>query len=214
MLFLFSARHRYLLPLPVFGLLGFLGLPFTPAWGGMQLYTSRTVLYVLPLFVLAHALLGVGYVHHAVRSEPLPGQSQRWVGLLYPLGLALFPVIQFTWLWQAMHWPSVLRLSIASPDTTHLPLLTWMGGALALGLAVLFLWISHRRHPNPPRWLSSIGPQILSLRWFYNFLGIAFHISIRLVGFLTGLLEGDGGILWVLVLLALLVVLLLHGGRM
>ena len=40
MLFLFSARHRLLLPIAVLGLLGFSGLPYTPAWQAMRLYTA------------------------------------------------------------------------------------------------------------------------------------------------------------------------------
>ncbi len=211
LLFLFSTRQRALLLLPMFGLLGFSGLPFTPTWSGMQLYTSHTILYLLPLFIFAHAILISGYIRHAIRSEPIPTQPQRWVWLLYPLGLALFPVIQYVGLWQSAHWSSEFRLFIGSTGSTFL---TWIGGVVALGLAVLFLWVNYQRHPVLPRWLTSLSQQVFSMQWVYKSLEMAFRLSIQFVGFLTGLLEGDGGILWVLVLLALLVVVLLGGGRL
>lgn len=214
LLFLFSTRRRAFLLLPMLGLLGFSGLPFTPDWGGMQLYTSHTLLYILPLFVCAHAILIAGYVRHAIRSEPIPIQPQRWVWLLYSLGLVLFPVIQIVWLWQSARWASVYRLSMGLPLSASLGFLTWIGGVITLCLAVLFLWINDQRHPSFPRWLLSLGQQVFSMQWVYKFIEIAFRLSIQLVGFLTGLLEGDGGILWVLVLLALLVAVLLGGGRL
>jgi hypothetical protein len=231
LLFLFSTRHRNLLPLLLFGLLGFLGLPFTPAWSGMQLYASlfdsaRSKLFWLPLFLLAHALLVSGYILHSMRSEPTLKQSQRWMWVLYPLGLGMFPVVQFAWFWQVMHWSGTFQsLNInaniaAGWSVSALPLLTWIGGIITLGLAMLFLWISRQRHlkndlyPHPRHWLLSIGQQIFSLSWFYNFLGFILRLIIRFVRLLTGVLEGDGGILWVLVLLALLVALLLGGGQL
>jgi hypothetical protein len=214
LLFLFSARHRNLLPLPLFGLFGFLGLPFTPAWGGMQLYASRSLVYFLPVFVLAHALLVFGYILHSLRVEPMPERSQRWVWVLYPIGLVLFPLVQFAWLWQIMHWSGDLRLHGLSLDYTRLPLLTWLGGVMALGLAVLLWWMRYRIRLHLPRRLVSFGQKLFSLRWFYNLLAIFLRLGVRLVKLLTGVLEGEGGILWVLVLLALLVVLLLRGGQL
>ena len=259
LLFLFSVRNRNLLPLPLFGLLGFLGLPFTPAWGGMQLYASRSF-YILPVFVLAHVLLVSGYIRHAMRPGSLTERSQRWVWVLYPLGLALFPIVQFGWLFQAMRWsgdlsgrpPSVgLPYSpISLLDYSHLPLLTWLGGVVTLGLAVLLLWIGYRlradarqgrayrrtpqerayrstddrspserhspseRYPHQPGRLLSFGQRLFSLGWFYNLLGITLRLSVRFVGVVTGVLEGEGGILWVLAFLALMVALLLRGGQL
>ena len=259
LLFLVSDRHRNLLPLLLFGLLGFVGLPFTPAWGGMQLYASpsngvRSMLYLLPIFLLAHALLVSGYIFHTMRSEPTLKQPQRWVWVLYPLGLSLLPLVQYAWFWYAIRWRVVLHpgdlqsLNLQSmsvyADITHgwslsagwsisaLPIMTWIGGVIALGVAMIFLWIGYRRrltdglyppdglfppdglYPHLPRGLLSIGQQIFSLNWLYKFLGIFLRLSVRFVRLLTGVLEGDGGILWVLVLLALLVALLLRGGQL
>jgi hypothetical protein len=65
-----------------------------------------------------------------------------------------------------------------------------------------------------PHRLVQISQKLFSLRWFYDLLGISLRILIRFVRQLTAILEGEGGILWVLVLLALLVALLLRGGQL
>jgi hypothetical protein len=227
---LLSARHRNLLPLPLFGLLGFIWLPFTPAWGGMQLYTSLPSIFLIPVFVLAHALLVSGYIRHAVRPETMPESSQRWLWVLYPLGLVLLPVLQMvlfigTMIFPGLAWQVFRRSSdnglLTTPgDYATLPLLTWTGGAISLGLAALFLWIMYRRSlkvafsAHLPHRLVQISQKLFSLRWFYDLLGISLRILVRFVIQLTAILEGEGGILWVLVLLALLVALLLRGGQL
>jgi hypothetical protein len=87
-------------------------------------------------------------------------------------------------------------------------------------LAGLILWIKYRRQPwvlpvpRLPGSLVALGQKLFSLRWFYDILGIAMRLSVRFVRQLTAVLEGEGGILWVLVLLALLVALLLRGGQL
>jgi hypothetical protein len=230
LLFLSSVRHRNLLPLPIFGLLGFIGLPFTPAWGGMQFYTSLPSIFLIPVFTLAHALLISGYIRHAIRPEPMPENSQRWLWVLYPLGLALLPALQMVLFigpmffagpaWQVFRQSGDTGLLTTPGNYAHLPVLTWTGSAIALGLAALFLWIKYRRRPNveltphlPPR-LVSIIQKLFSLRWFYDLLGISLLLLVRFTRQLTAVLEGEGGILWVLVLLALLVALLLRGGQL
>ena len=230
LLFLLSARHRNLLPLPLFGLLGFIGLPFTPAWGGMQFYASLPSIFFIPVFLLAHALLVSGYIRHAVRPEPMPESSQRWLWVLYPLGLALLPVLQMVlvigtmffsgFAWQVFRQAGDSSLLTTPGDYANLPLLTWAAGAFALGLAALFLWLKYRRRLNvqlspflPPKWVV-FTQKLFSLRWFYDLLGISMQILVRSVRQLTAVLEGEGGILWVLVLLALLVALLLRGGQL
>jgi hypothetical protein len=160
----------------------------------------------------------------------MPERSQRWLWVLYPLGLVLLPMLQmvlfigtmfFTGLvWQVFRQAGDTGLWPMPSDYASLPLLTWTGGAIALGLAALFLWIKYRRRPNVelpphlPRGLVSITQKFFSLRWFYDLLGILLRLLIRFVRQVTAVLEGEGGILWVLVLLALLVALLLRGGQL
>jgi hypothetical protein len=226
LLFAFSPRHRYSLPLPLFSLLGFSGLPFTPAWAGMELVASQALHDALPLFtrvviillpmlwIGAHALLLAGYIRHAIRSAPLPSRPQRWVWLIYPLGLALFPIIQFAWLWQSARWAAHGSLTLGLTGTANLSPVFWVAGGAALVLAALLLWISIRFQPHLPRRWIDLGRSLFSLQWAYQFIETAFRLSTRLVNLVNGLLEGDGGILWVLLWLALVLALLLQGVRL
>ena len=134
--------------------------------------------------------------------------------MIYPLGLALLPLSQFFWQWFSARWSSELRLTPAAAGSSGLQIFTWIGGFVAFGVTALFYWINYRLHPRPPRWLSYLARQVLSMQWVYQTIEIAFRFSVQLVGLITGLLEGDGGILWVLVLLTLLVVVLLGGGQL
>jgi len=229
LLFLYSARHRNMLPLPLFGLLGFSGLPFTPAWDGMQLYSSLPSSFLIPVFVLAHALLVSGYIRHAIRPEPSPEHSQRWSWVLFLLGLVLLPVLQIVLFigtmyftgpaWQVFRQAGETGLWAMPGNYASLPLFTWIGGAIGLGLAALFLWLKYRRRSNlelspyMPSGLVSIIQKTLSMRWFYDLIGISLRLAVRFVRQVTAVLEGEGGILWVLVLLALLVALLIRGGQ-
>jgi hypothetical protein len=49
---------------------------------------------------------------------------------------------------------------------------------------------------------------IFRLDWLYRFFGFLIRIVQRLLEFITGILEGEGGLLWVFVLLALLLSLI------
>ena len=52
---------------------------------------------------------------------------------------------------------------------------------------------------------------LLRLDWLYRLVGFSYRVAQSMVRALTRILEGEGGVLWVLVLLALLVSLLQSG---
>jgi uncharacterized membrane protein YecN with MAPEG domain len=196
-LFLYSARHPYLLILPFFGLLGFSALPFTPAWDGMRLVLPLSSFPIFPFFLLAHALLVLGYIRHTWRAgDPLTG-TERWAQLIYPLGLALL-LISYFWI----QVPGILDHQSANN------FLVWAGGGLTLGLAAL-LWLWIQRGPRLPQRIVSVGSRLLSLGWFYRLLWVVYRSVGWFVSILTRVFEGEGGILWALVALALLVTFLL-----
>jgi hypothetical protein len=194
LLYLFSVRTRPLLLLPLFGVLGFSALPFTPAWAGMRGLLMPTSIPVTPLLLLAHALLLWGYVRHA----RLPGESlegvERWVWVLYPLGLALLPLIH---LWT----------QLPDFDEGRLFFYGWWLGALPLGLAGLF-WFWAQRGPRLPKRVRPILEGTLSMSWFYRPVQSLYEAVGQLIGWLSRVFEGEGGILWALVFLAMLATIL------
>lgn len=199
LLFLASARHPRLVIIMLLGLLGFCALPFTPAWQGMFLY-ARPFQPSLVLFVFAQALLLAGYIRHALRlGMPMRG-AERWIWLIYPWGLVLLPLTQFIisiWNRPATGWPSLLE---------SIPAIVSLG---LVGLAMLY-----RRYylsPFPERTIPLLR-SIFSFEWLYRFLWGMYRTLGRLIAFLTLIFEGEGGLLWTLLLLALLFSLLVQSG--
>ncbi len=210
LLFLMTPRQRNLLPLPILGLISFSALPFTPAWGGTYIYMiyaspgfaeKPLISAVLtPILLLAHALLLAGYLRHSLRQIDSLEVMERWMWLIYPVGLALFPITHFllgVWTW---------------PQPTNLPFIGWIVGVLALGLATLpWLWKRRTTHPlfvRLPDWGPSLRDKAISLNWLYRPFWAVYLFLGQLLSLISSILEGDGGILWALVLLVLIITLL------
>lgn len=208
LLFLLSARHRYLLALAGLGLLGFSALPYTPAWQGVRLYASPAGLAAV-IFLLAQALLLAGYLSHVLRVEqPLSG-VERWVWVIYPLGLALNPLALFVvaW-WSPLGLARALGVARSFGETQELPSLSasWPSFAALILVGVLIVW--DRIGPRPPALVGKILGRLFSFGWLYRFLWWVYHSIRRAVAFVNLILEGEGGILWTLLLLTLLLSLL------
>ncbi|MGE5221156.1 MAG: hypothetical protein ACM3PY_01890, partial [Omnitrophica WOR_2 bacterium] len=207
LLFLASARHRNLLPLLILGLLGFSALPLTPAWNGMGIYAyprlmqtsgiagnlEKPAIYLVYtlVFLIAHALLLAGYIRFILRQGVTLKGVERWVWVIYPLGLFLIICSQyFLGFWS---WPKFSAVN--SPG--------WWGGATAAILTVIIWVLSNRKTALPENTMAN-WRYIFSFNWLYRFFWLAYQGIGRLVSWSTMILEGEGGLLWTLVLLALI----------
>jgi hypothetical protein len=198
LLFLSSARDRRLTWLTLLGFLGFSALPYTPTWEGARLF-SAPFNPLLLLCLVSHALLLFGYAWHTFRpGRPLTG-IERWVWLIYPLGLALLPVTHFAF---------GLRNNLG---VGPMPVAGWWVGAASLGLVGIgVLW--SERGPQIPRQPFDLLRSIFSLNWLYTGFWAFYRSFGRLITFLTVVFEGEGGVLWALLVLVLFVSLLFGNG--
>ena len=197
--FLYSSRQvRFTRVFALLGLL-MLALPFTltaSAWQG-----DLPIPWLFwPLFLIAHALLAGGYVRHLLG----PGETQladlpSWARAVYPIGMAVLVItVVLGGLWG---WPGALALG------------RWETGPvsfLLFGALVFFAWrlpqftaldIFRRPASRPSAygtWFGVLARVILSLSQLLGDLLI----------YLSSLLEGDGGLLWTLLLLVLLAIFL------
>jgi hypothetical protein len=208
-LFLYSARARFSFVLPVLAALAVTGLPFTPAstgWGGLF---GETISLFGIVMILVIALLVVGLLRHALSPGESLKDMQGWIKVAYPLGLVIMAggswIIAITGLqdslsatgWQASVVAFVLTLGLGVLVLRRQRLIamerriTWLDAILQ----------------STGRWLA----RFFSFRWMYALLQDFLGLVRRLVEGFSLVLEGEGGVLWAMVLLALLLTFLIPG---
>jgi len=194
MLFLMSLPGRQILALGLIGLVSISMLPYTPHWQGIGVYAGLHPGFLVPL-ILAQIVLVFGYLGHLWPKFSSRSQVENWMLILYPLGLILLAL---------SHWGvSLLGGGIAPPEP--LPLAShWWGGAVVLSLVAVLVVANRQRVALPPQLVDNLG-QGLSLQWLYRFLWWSYRTLSKLFGAISSILEGEGGILWAILLLSLLV---------
>jgi hypothetical protein len=97
--------------------------------------------------------------------------------------------------------------TLIGDESWAIQLTTIIPGAIVLGLVALVLFLESRGFHLPVQ-LQSIFRSVFSLNWFYALLGWLFRTVESGIKFITTVLEGEGGILWALLLLTLLMAFL------
>lgn len=205
-LFLYSFRANYLVWIPVIGIVCMIGLPFTitqEVWSKLV----QKFQFVSILLLIIQSILLIGGLHHIFKKHNRSETIEKLIQLIYGLGL-FFPVIgSYFLLWKTR--ASFVLLS------------NWWIAFFPLGMAVfgtLILVLFKQRISEKISRNDQINAFSTRISGFFNFhwLSKFFSWFFRLVGlfpgFISGILEGEGGILWAILLLALLISLLRSGG--
>lgn len=208
-LFLYSGRARFSFVLPLLAAIAVIGLPFTPAssgWGG--LLGETTTLFSL-VMILVVALLVVGLLRHALSPGESLKEMQGWIKVAYPLGLLILAgsswIIALTGSRDSLtanKWPASVAAFILAPGLSVLVLRQHR--LIALEQSITWLDVILQA---VGRWLANF----FSLRWLYATLQDFLGLVRRLVEGFSLVLEGEGGVLWAMVLLALLLTILIPG---
>lgn len=199
-LFLASYRSRFISMIAIFGLLGISALPYTPLWPGGSLYGQLNVGF-LAAFVVSHALMLVGYLQHSRRRNPENENIEPWMKILYPLGLIL--LILNHW---GISWMSVALL----PDALLRSNLWWIGFVVVGIVGLIALLASRGISLQQP--IFSTFRSVLSLEWMYRFFWWLYRTLARGFGIISQIFEGEGGILWAILILILLVSIMQQSG--
>lgn len=199
-LFLYSSRDRRLIILPILGLLGISGLPFTAVWPGMSIYTSTLPVYLWIVFIITQALILSAYAVHIIRPANTMTGVVRFVWVIYPWGLALLPLVQYLIV--------ILNQTLTPSIGSGLPeiLATWPSLVASIFAALIIIWRIRGPHIGLP-FSDKIKP-LLSFNWIYGILGQIYRLIGRTVAFIEMLVEGKGAVLWTILLLTLLISLL------
>ena len=195
-LFLFSAHHVWLSRGLWIGIWGITALPLSITATG---WTSATPSFwpAWPFLLLGQALLLAGYLRHTMRTSLRAnlGKLDRSAQRLYPLGLGVLLVVQF--LLGIWGWVGALRIGSVVPA---------MIGTLLGGVVV---WVAPRvRTLSPARahWIRSSPPSWSN--WLFQGLWGLYRFAGRTFSTFSSIMEGDGGFMWTLLFLILIISML------
>lgn len=204
LVFLYSARHiRYNLALALAGL-GLVGLPFSLT-ASIGLGSQPLAWFFWPFFIAAHVFLIMGYLRHLLRPGENLAELPRWAQVAYPFGFAI-PIVSMILL-GLWGWPGSLTVG------------NWPAALLTLGFGMAGLVIFWRipsllptNQTEAPEGKPQISRLIRIQEAFFHLLSILYKGLRYVVVYISGLLEGDGGLLWTLLILVLLLSIFRGGG--
>ncbi|MGB8253291.1 MAG: hypothetical protein WCF08_08745 [Anaerolineaceae bacterium] len=209
-LFLMTDRSRFYIGLPVAGLLAMTGLPYTPISSGWSGLLGAPVDWRATPFIIAHVLYLTGFLRLAFKAGESEGKMEGLSRFAYPAGLILLLI---------MPWAILLAAGVETP------LLDWWAGFITFALFLITIIIfraqlfedTELKIPTSSFWTTSkrILDRILAALqqdWLVNFFNQFFGWVGRITSVISNILEGDGGVLWVLLLLALFATLISGSG--
>jgi hypothetical protein len=191
LLYLFFSYHKNLLPVMIFSVYMISALPFSQTWIGMEIYSPPLIIFHLPLF-LAQTLLVIGFMRRFFTLSSPSSELERWSWVLYPLGLAILIISQLVFHIRTL------------PEISGINLTGWFGGIAAVGLAAVSLKFQYRLPAFPESVRKAIN-NTWSMRWASNFLWNTYRTLGEVLSRLNRILEGEGGVLWAFVLLAIII---------
>lgn len=212
LLFLFNPPIRRIRFLPLLGLLGFIGLPYTLAASGWEGLLPDTFSFTSVLMIITHAFLVLGYIRYIIGADSTVTGLEKFARITFPLGLVT--LIQTILVLGLVGWPNVLTVG-------HLP--GSLGSLALVMIGLLVGWrFGYRMETDVlaqklPFYrlisvLSNFFRKALSLSWVSSQSTRIYNSLSGLEGFFSQILEGDGGILWSVVFLLVLSILFLSSG--
>jgi hypothetical protein len=161
--------------------------------------------------LLSHVMLVLGFLRYSFEISGTVTGLEKHARITYPLGLIL--IVQTIIIIGLAGWPGVVTTGNWLASLISLAL-TGLAAGLYLKLgAKLPLASLSANLPLSRFWtflLKSIQ-QFLSLQWLYQSIAWLMDQFAALAGLFSQVLDGEGGILWSLVFLLVLITLFLSG---
>jgi len=202
-LFLAAPRNKWisiLLMIVFFGISGIPGSPSMTAWKGL---IEGASFLEIPLFFVITTALFYGYVKLSQTSEGSFSGVDRWVKVVFPAGIIILILTQ--WIIFIRGLPATLSFEY-----------WWCGVIVIIFTILLFLWrmkklpqIFYRGNTefnnSRTKDFEKNLDTVFGFGWFFKTTNILFRFVQKMVAFITDILEGEGGILWAILLLTLLI---------
>ena len=143
----------------------------------------------------------VGYLQHSRRRNPENENIEPWMKILYPLGLILLVM---------NHWGIAWMSAALQPDALLRSNFWWIG-FVVIGIVGIVVLLALRRISFQQPIFSTLR-SVLSLEWMYRLFWWLYRTLARGFGILSKIFEGEGGILWAILILILLVSMMQQSG--
>jgi hypothetical protein len=192
-LFLSSEPQRWLVRALLIGIWGISSLPFSLSATGWNNY-GINFWFTLPFLLISHAMLMAGFIRHSQRIVTYSGNEDQptWAKNVYPIGIVFLLIMSV--LLGLFGWDGKLQFG------------NWIMAAVSSALTAGLLWLTPRlRILNPARahWVRPGGASRLD--WGYRTIWGVYRRLGTVSNALTNMLEGESGIMWTLLFLALFI---------
>jgi hypothetical protein len=197
-------EFKFILPMVM---LAMTGLPYTPLASAISGITTGH-LPVFNLFLwISLAFLTAGVAKHSINAPLQKVSQEKWMKLFHGFSLGFLAIsLWLTGIWQFSQWAVTNNW--------------WVGVFVTIVTAVILLFqyskrlserIQAARFYVIKKPLLSIGfvlDRFLQFGWFYQLIRFVLGFFQRIISTLNFILEGEGGVLWAMVFLALLISLI------
>ena len=194
---LFSHRSKSLLIFPVISTFLITGLPLSLTAFGPRGFIGEGISVGLLVFLFSQILFIIGYIKYAFERNEKFYELERWYQVAYLVGLFL-PLL------------SAAAIIFFMRTTIQVEFQNWWIGSVVVLLAVLGYLFSAKKssHSNPEKFLPQARSifilRFMSFEWLFNTFSFIENKVKGFVNGFSGLMEGEGGIIWALVLLILI----------
>jgi hypothetical protein len=208
-LFINPYQGRLITALSFIGFASIAGIPFLPLAGGWQGLLSNAGVFGFAINFIVQCLFLGAVVHLLTIKTENIGTTERLTQLTMPFGLFVILVSYLLagfWGWPGSRTQGIWAAGIAS--------LVLVNGWLIFHKKILALLRKIKFVNKGSQIFSEIKPRlagIFRIESYYNMGERGFLLAGKLVTLMTRILEGEGGILWAMVLLTLLFALVKQG---
>jgi hypothetical protein len=198
-LFLASAESRWLDKALFIGVWGISSLPFSLTGSGW-VNPRESFWYAIPLLIATQVMLLAGYIRQSRRSAAHTSFENQpiWAKNVYPFGIYI--ILLTILVLGFFGWNGALQFG------------NWIAGLITSFLTLGLLWLIPRvRILNPVRahWVRSTGPTWLDMA--YQIIWELYRAIGRVTSTFSNVLEGESGIMWTLLFLALFISIFTQG---
>ena len=208
---LFTARNSKILFIPLLACFGLSGISFTPTASGWSGLVYPNFNFFSLILILAHLFLLIGFLRFIFRDGETFEGFERWVKVVYPAGLLVLVITH--WITGVLGWPGSFTSGV------------WWVGWISVLLILFYFLLGRRLLMDENRkavilnwqnvFLKNLGRPLLrflELNWLNRLISLIFRALGGILQFISSILEGNGGVLWALLFLALMVSIISSGG--